>query len=91
MAEQRKKPVSKTTKKRSTRKVIDKNPHELTQLDYHAIQLHELFQAFKRAGFDHGTAITLILDQDAHPFWFNKTTASYFAEWDELEEEEGDD
>lgn len=80
MAAQRKKPANK--KAEITRE------KELTPLDYHAIQLHELFQAYKRAGFDHGTAITLIVESESHPAWFKKTTVNEFRQWDDLEEDE---
>ena len=91
MAAQRKKPTEKktTTTKRAPAK---KEKQDLTPLDYHAIQLHELFQAYKSAGFDHGTAITLICEPESHPAWFKKTTAAEFKAWDEeLEDDEDND
>lgn len=79
---QRKKPI---------KKAVIVRDKELTLLDYHAIQLHELFQAYKRAGFDHGTAITLVLEKDSHPSWFKDTTMGEFRKWDELEDDGEDD
>lgn len=80
-------PKKKTTSqsKINAKKVEDR---ELTLLDYHAIQLHELFQSLKRAGFDHGTAITLIGDPGLRPAWFKVPNLDNFNEWDELEDDE---
>jgi hypothetical protein len=83
MAAQKKKTTSKT--KTPTNKIVER---DLTPLDYHAIQLHELFQSLKRAGFDHGTAITLICDRDVQPTWFKVPKIDNFNEWDELEDDE---
>jgi hypothetical protein len=83
MAAPKKKSTSKS--KTSTKKVVER---DLTLLDYHAIQLHELFQSFKRAGFDHGTAITLIGDSGLRPDWFKVPKLDNFNEWDELEDDE---
>lgn len=80
MATQRKKSPKKQAK------VV--REEELTPLDYHAIQLHELFSAYKRAGFDHGTAITLICDSETHPNWFKQTTINEFREWDDFKDED---
>lgn len=79
MATQRKKPVKK--------KAEIKREKDLTPLDYHAIQLHELFEAYKRAGFDHGTAITLIVESESHPAWFKQTTVTEFRDFDDLEDD----
>lgn len=83
-------PKKKTTSQSKTRtkKVADR---ELTLLDYHAIQLHELFESLKRAGFDHGTAITLIGDKEIRPDWFKLPTINDFNKWDELKEEDDED
>lgn len=78
-------------RKRKPKKAVITRDKDLTLLDYHAIQLHELFQAYKRAGFDHATAITLTIEKDARPHWFKDTTAGEFRHWDELEDEEDDD
>lgn len=76
-------------KKPQTKKKV-KEVKDLTAIDYHAIQLHEYFQALKRAGFDHGTAITIVCDNQSHPTWFKVPKLSDFREWDDLEED-GDD
>ena len=79
MPAQRKKQTTKV------KKVVDR---DLTLLDYHSIQLHELFQSLKRAGFDHGTAITLLGDKEIRPDWFKTPTLNNFKAWDDLEEDE---
>lgn len=78
-------------RKRQPKKAVITRKEELTLIDFHAIQLHELFQAYRRAGFDHGTAITLIIEKDSHPAWFKDTTLGDFRENDELEDEGDDD
>lgn len=83
MATPRKKPVNKKT---AVKKVSTVRENDLTPLDVHAIQLHELYKAYRRAGFDTGTVITLITTPDSYPEWFMSVPDLDILE----EEEEGD-
>ena len=61
-------PRKKPTAKRAVPKKVKDD--ELTPLDVHAIQLHELYKSFRKAGFPVDICLTLISDKDAHPSWF---------------------
>jgi hypothetical protein len=65
MATPRKKPV-----KKPITKVITVKDEDLTPLDIHAIQIHELYKAFRKAGFPVDMCLALISDPSAHPAWF---------------------
>ena len=57
-----------TPRKKQTAKAVKSD--ELTPLDIHAIQLHELYKSFRKAGFPVDICLTLITDKGAHPDWF---------------------
>lgn len=84
MANPRKKP---TDKKLNAKKVYTVKNDELSPLDIHAIQLHELYKSFRRAGFPVDISIGLITEKSAHPSWFYTTVPDLEA----LEEEEDED
>jgi hypothetical protein len=84
MATPRKKPAEKMT---AAKRVVKAKDDELTPLDIHAIQLHELYKAFRRAGFPVDISIALITDAGAHPNWFYTAVPDLEA----LEEEEDED
>jgi len=73
-------------KKSAPKKVATVRDEELTALDVHAIQLHELYKAYRRAGFDVANTLTLITSPDAHPDWFMTVP-----DLELLEDEEEDD
>jgi len=84
MTNPRKKP---TDKKLNAKKVSTVKNDELSPLDIHAIQLHELYKSFRRAGFPVDISIGLITEKGAHPSWFYTTVPDLEA----LEEEEDED
>ena len=73
-----------TPRKKQTAKAVKSD--ELTPLDIHAIQLHELYKSFRKAGFPVDISMALITDKGAHPDWFYKVPDLDILD----EEEEGD-
>ena len=75
-----------TSRKRPSKKVVTVRDEDLTPLEVHAIQLHELYKALRKAGFPADVCITLITDSGAHPSWFKLVP-----DLEEVEEEEDED
>jgi hypothetical protein len=59
-----------TSRKKPVKKVVTVKDEDLTPLEIHAIQIHELYKAFRKAGFPIDICLTLITDPDARPHWF---------------------
>lgn len=55
----------------------------MTPLEVHASQIHELYKAFRNAGFPVDVAITLCTDKSAQPGWFQSSDISDLLEEDE--------
>jgi hypothetical protein len=75
-----------TPSKKPSKKVATVRNEDLTPLEIHAIQLHELYKAFRKAGFPIDIAIGLITEPTAHPSWFKLVP-----DIDILDEEEEED
>jgi len=75
-----------TSRKRPSKKVVTVRDEDLTPLEVHAIQLHELYKALRKAGFPSDVCITLITEPGAHPSWFKLVP-----DLEEVEEEEDED
>jgi hypothetical protein len=67
MATPKKKPVKKTV---APRRLPKNQSEDLTPLDVHAIQIHELYNSFRKAGFPVDISMALAIDDMAHPRWF---------------------
>ena len=76
-----------TPRKKPTKRVSVVKNEELTPLDIHAIQLHELYKSFRRAGFPVDISMALITDKGAHPDWFY----TMVPDLEVLEEEDDED
>lgn len=70
MAAPKKKPVNKTVAPKTPRRLPKNQSEELTPLDVHAIQIHELYKSFRKAGFPVDISMALAIDDMAHPRWF---------------------
>lgn len=53
-------------KKRVVKTVADEN---YSKLDQYAIELHEFYQALRRAGFSVDNALWLVATRESHPEW----------------------
>jgi hypothetical protein len=59
-----------TPRKKPVKKVVTVKDEELTPLEIHAIQINELYKAFRKAGFPVDVCLTLISDPGTYPNWF---------------------
>lgn len=70
MAVPKKKPTSKKVAPKPARRLPKNQSEDLTPLDVHAIQIHELYKSLRKAGFPIDIAMALAIDDLAHPRWF---------------------
>lgn len=63
MAAPKKKPVKKTT----TKKTVDDESY--SKLDQYCIWLNEYYKSLRKAGFSHDMAAMFVIDKDSYPDW----------------------
>ena len=77
-------------KKAAVKSVKTVKNEDYSALEMYAISMHEYFLALKTAGFDAGTALTLLMDRDSHPDWMLTRPPSKAEINQHLEDDEDD-